>query len=455
MNKNIQRFRLIVQIAVLIFVSYVGFMHQYKGGGPGGAANIHSICPFGGVETIYKYVAGGEFIKKLNASNLVVLIGTILLTIFVSRYFCGWICAIGTMQELFEKLGKKLKIKTYSVPEKLDRPLRYLKYINLVGITFFTWKAGELIIHPYDPFAAYAHIPAGLSELFSEYLWGILILIVSLITSMVIPRFFCRYACPLGAMLGILHKISPFRIKRIESTCISCNKCNKECPVDIPVATLDKVDSAECITCLNCITACPTKKGTLETTFAKKKINLWVVAIAGLVIYFGTILTANLTGYWKQLPDDVTEAVGGNPNNIRGWMTLKQVSTEFKIPLREIYKNIGVTIDQLPEDTKIKEMEDILKKQGVEFDHDEIGEIVTVILGDRLMGASSKEENGFSFRGNMTITEVANSLSVPVRKIISVSGLPENSPLDKPIKEIAQESNIEMTKIRDAIETLK
>lgn len=455
MNKKIQKFRLIVQIAVLIFVSYVAFMHQYKGGGPGGAANIHSICPFGGIETIYKYVAGGEFIKKLNTSNIVVLVGTVLLTFFLGRYFCGWICAIGTMQEFFEKIGRKLKIKRITVPDKWDKILRYLKYVNLVGIAFFTWKAGDLIIHPYDPFAAYAHIPAGLADLFSEYLWGILILIISLLSSMVIPRFFCRYACPLGAFLGIINKISPFRIKRIESTCISCNKCNKDCPVEIPVATVDKVSSAECISCYNCVTACPTKKETLRTNFASKKMNLWLVSIAGLVIYFGTILSANFTGYWKQLPDDVTEAVGGNPNNIRGWMTLKQVSTEFNVPLREIYQNIGVSIDQLSPNTKIKEMEGVLKEQGVDFDHDEIGEIVKAILGERLKGVTEKEESSFTFRGNMTISSVAKDLGVPAKKIIKVSGLPEESDINKPIKEIASENRLEMMPIKEAIEALK
>lgn len=452
MKKSIQRFRLVVQIVVLVIVSYVAFMHQYAGGGPGGAPNIHSICPFGGVEAIYKLAASGEFIKKLNTSNMVVLGGSILLTLLLSRYFCGWICAMGTMQELFERLAKKLKIKRVAVPQKIDTPLRYLKYINLVGITFFTWKAGELIIHPYDPFAAYAHIPAGFADLMDEYFWGVLILGISLFASMIIPRFFCRYACPLGAFLGIIHKISPFRIRREKDTCTSCSLCNKKCPVDIPVVAVDSVKSAECIACFECVTSCPTKKETLVTTLFGKKINLWVVAVLGVLIYFGTIGVANMTGYWKQLPDSVTEAVGGNPNNIRGWMTLEQVSKEFQIPLREIYENIGVSRDDLPETTQIKKMEAILTEKGIEFDHDEIGTIVEQILGDRLIGSVVQEESGFSFRGKMSINDVAKALNISAEEVCRRAGLPADAALDVPIKDIAEENALDMEPIKSALE---
>lgn len=379
--KGVQVVRLIVQLFFLVVVSYVAFMHQVKGGGPGGAPNIHSICPFGGIETIFKFFAGGEFIKKINMSNIVLLVGIIVLTITAARYFCGWICALGTMQELMGKLGKKLFKKRFIMPAVIDKPLRYLKYVLLVLILALTWKTGTLVINAYDPFAAYAHIPAGLSEVFTEYLIGMIILIGSLVLSMFYDRFFCKYMCPLGGFLGILSKISIFKIKRNADTCTSCTLCNKKCPVNIPVSGVDTVKSAECISCYECVTSCPTKKPSLTTTIFKKALKPVVFAITGLVIYMGIIGIANITGHWRQLPTSINEAISGDPENIRGWMTLEDVSKEFNIELKKLYKKLDLDKETLPPDIKIKEMDEYLEAKGIEFDHDEVKEVVKEILG--------------------------------------------------------------------------
>lgn len=264
-KSKIQIFRLISQLFFLVLVTIAGFRHQILGGGPSGSPPVDSICPFGAIESLYKLLATGKFIDKIDWSALVLLIGAIISTIIVGRYFCGWICALGTMQELFGKLGLKIFKKRFEVNARLDKSLRYLKYVLLAIILYFTWKTGTLIIRPYDPFAAYSHIPAGFEELWGDFAIGFSILIISLIASMFYDRFFCKYACPLGAFLGIISKISLFKIKRENSTCIHCNLCNKSCPVNINVSNLNQIDSAECISCLECVTACPTNKGTLKT----------------------------------------------------------------------------------------------------------------------------------------------------------------------------------------------
>ncbi len=82
----------------------------------------------------------------------------------------------GWIQEIPARLGQWYFKKRFTVPSTIDKPLRYLKYIVLVVSIYFTWKLADLVISPYDPFAAYAHIPAGLGEMFDEYFIGTMIL---------------------------------------------------------------------------------------------------------------------------------------------------------------------------------------------------------------------------------------------------------------------------------------
>lgn len=66
----VQILRITVLSILLIFISIIVFQHKKVVGGPKGWPFIHSICPFGGLETIYKFIAEGSFLKRTNVSNL-------------------------------------------------------------------------------------------------------------------------------------------------------------------------------------------------------------------------------------------------------------------------------------------------------------------------------------------------------------------------------------------------
>lgn len=387
MKKNkIQIFRLVTQLFFLVIVTIAAFRHQILGGGPNGSPPIDAICPFGAIEAFYKLILTGQFIDKLDWSAVTLFVGAIILVVIVGRYFCGWICALGTMQEFFEKLGFKIFKKKFEIPKKIDKPLRYLKYIILIFILYFTWKTGTLIIRPYDPFAAYAHIPAGWTELWDEFAVGFIILIISLLASMFYDRFFCKYACPLGGFLGIISKISLFKIKRENSTCVHCNLCNKSCPVNIEVSQIDKVESAECIGCLECVTACPTGKETLKTTIFSKPVKPIIIAVLGIVIYLSVVGVGHLTGYWtteKTLTEIVSTDGELNPENIKGFMTLQEVSETYKIDLGILYKKLEISEDKVPKNTKVKEIGGKLGVSEAEFDVDKVREAVKEILNKK------------------------------------------------------------------------
>ncbi len=374
-----QILRYVILSAFLVIVMVAAYQHQTLGGGPSGAASIHAICPFGGVETLYQYVAGGEYLKRTNVSNFILLGGTILLALLLGRVFCGWICMFGWLQEIPAKIGQWIFKKRFTVPAAIDKPLRYLKYVALFASIYFTWKLADLVISPYDPFAALAHLPAGISAVAEEALIGLIVLVVTFVLSFFYDRVFCKYLCPMGAFLGIIYKVTNFEIKRNDEACIHCNKCTKACPVNIDVAKSESVTSAECIACLECVTACPKQKEVLKPVVLRKYWKPVLVGLAGVIIYVGIIEGTDLAGVWKSKETNLTEVVvkGGvlDPYSIRGFMTMEEIAKTFKVDLNVLYKELGITLDKVPATTQMKKVKEIDTRLGEDSVRDAVAKI--------------------------------------------------------------------------------
>jgi len=174
---KIQILRRIVLGTLLIGLTILTILHQKLQGIP----SIDALCPFGGLETLFKYLAGGEFIKKIEPGNIVLFGGVVVIAIVLSRFFCGWFCAFGALQAVFGWLGKKIFRRHFTVPPRVDRYLRWIKYPVLAAIVYFTWKTGELVIRPYDPLAAFGHLSAGLSAVWAEFAVGLVLLVATLL----------------------------------------------------------------------------------------------------------------------------------------------------------------------------------------------------------------------------------------------------------------------------------
>ena len=94
-------------------------------------------------------------------------------------------------------------------------------------------------------------------------IWGALSLVLIFLLGIFIERFWCRYICPYAALMNIfiyLGKLLHIKRKVIRvntNNCISCNLCNKACPMNINIVMQTKVTDPNCIYCENCIDKCP------------------------------------------------------------------------------------------------------------------------------------------------------------------------------------------------------
>ena len=357
-NKTIKYIRSGILAIVTIYVTIAFYQHQLYGGQA--APSVHALCPFGGLESLYGLIAEGSLIQKIFPGTMILLAVTIVLAVLFSRSFCGLICPFGAIQELFGSLGRRMlrKRKRMIVPAKIDKPLRYLKYIILIVTAGYAWKTAGLWMAPYDPWSAYAHLSSGLESVWSESAVGLILLVVTICGSFAYERFFCKYLCPMGAFYAVIAKISPHRINRNEDICISCGKCSRTCPVNIDVRHTSIVKSAECINCQLCVLECP-KAGALEIKEGKFALKPIIAMSLVLMIFFGSIAIAQALGFYQ-----LTASGGGGAvvtensiqlNEVKGSMTISEAAKATGTPLDEFYEIYQIPSD-IPETTQMKQL---------------------------------------------------------------------------------------------------
>ena len=219
-------------------------------------ASLHAICPFGGVVSFWQLATAGTLVKKVHESSVALAVIALFLSALFGPVVCGWICPFGSVQEWVGSIGRKLFKKKYNtfVPGRLDKALRYLRYVVLVWVSYMTIVTGKLFFQDYDPYFALFNLWTG-----EVAIIGALVLVATLVGSLFVERPFCKYACPYGAFQGIFNLFRVFGVKRNAPTCISCKACDRACPMNIEVSTVGTVRDHQCITCLKCGSedACP------------------------------------------------------------------------------------------------------------------------------------------------------------------------------------------------------
>ncbi|MBU4446389.1 4Fe-4S binding protein, partial [bacterium] len=216
----------------------------------------------------------------------------VLLSPFVfGRAFCGWICPMGTTIDISDKYLAKKKSKS----TRRYRPVKTILLIifilfavfgvqlswfmdplpilwrsfGVLGMSFFYLFTDTILNGLYaanifpdtvldiqDSVSAW-FFPVSTPK-FLMLLVPFVIIISILALGKISRRFWCRNLCPLGALLGLLSKFSPFQRVVEEHTCTSCSVCQKKCKMDAKEDDYISTEKSECILCLDCREDCPT-----------------------------------------------------------------------------------------------------------------------------------------------------------------------------------------------------
>lgn len=200
--------------------------------------------PTGSVELVVSNLSSGEPLLNFGL-KLSVLLG---LTLIYGRYFCGWLCPKGTLQDLVYRpdLG-------WTVPPAVDRVLKWGKYASLIGLLASPLLWDLRLFKHIGPFKVLFNLDGSMAAV----VW----LAIVLAASVFIQRAWCRYLCPIGGLLGLISWLSPTKMRVAEDLCVGCTRCSSACPVGAIHAergSAPEIASRECIACKACEAACPT-----------------------------------------------------------------------------------------------------------------------------------------------------------------------------------------------------
>lgn len=244
-KRGMQKFRALSRIGLILLV-VIHFITWYVIG-------IQVVGNIG-IDSFYYGLTRG-FITAGLIFWILIFISTILL----GRAFCGWFCWFGGYLDLVDLGASKTKLK---VPRRAPLYLSILAFVGLLIYLYFILVAfwleqglpGTILFKPDVP-----ELWNGGQTVLSASL--ILLIYGPVLMFLFGPRSWCRYLCPIGALLKIFSILSFGKMRLANDECTGCGACNRSCDMQIDVSSelekYGKVRSLDCIRCFKCSDACP------------------------------------------------------------------------------------------------------------------------------------------------------------------------------------------------------
>lgn len=238
----------------------------------------HAILHLQFIPSIIQFIATG-------AAAAVGFIIIIILTLLFGRIYCSMLCPLGTLQDLFSFLAKKLSPR--KIIYKFKKPLNWLRYGIAAAVILSLLTGSILAVNLLDPYSVFGKIfhnlfsplvvlanniaskaltfadiyalppvkwvPFNVAAILVALVWVVALLIFSIKGG----RLYCNTICPVGAVLSIFAKFSLFRIRLDKTKCNSCGKCSAACKAQCINPKDQSLDFSRCVGCMNCLAPCP------------------------------------------------------------------------------------------------------------------------------------------------------------------------------------------------------
>jgi len=296
-----------IQFIVFILTIAMGFqfyiyVSQVLGGDPitvPRPVGVQGFLPIGALLGWKYFILTGTW-DVVHPAAMVILGYAVLISFLLRKSFCSWFCPVGTLSEWVWKLGESTLGKNHRIPIWIDLPLRSVKYFLLGFFVYIITKMSSIEIAAFLESPYYKIADVKMLHFFTKMsMLTAFVLMTLLVLSFFFRNFWCRYACPYGALLGLFSMLSPTRIHRNPETCTNCNQCFHACPFHLPVNTKKQISSPECSGCMDCVNVCPSENTlAFKTPGLKKALKTSRVGLLIVISFISIVYFAKITGHW-------------------------------------------------------------------------------------------------------------------------------------------------------------
>lgn len=272
----LRRFRIV--FSALILISFLLVFLDFRSFVPVSFTNSLLWTQF--VPSVIKFIG---FASIAAAGFLVVLV----LTLLTGRTYCSFLCPLGIGQDLFSRIGGTIRKKFRRYGYK--KPFTVVRYSILaitVAVTLIWGLYMVTLLDPYSIFGRFStfflkplvlwinnlfaailgkfdiyrlhNVPVHAFDLLTYIIPSLFLILVGGL-SLIKGRLYCNMICPVGTLLGLISKISLFRVRFDEGLCTRCGRCAIGCKSSCIDFLHYDIDVSRCVDCFNCISICPEK----------------------------------------------------------------------------------------------------------------------------------------------------------------------------------------------------
>jgi polyferredoxin len=312
---------LLLLFFILACFEFYQYFHWATGTNPDGneiayprPVLLEAFLPASALLAAKNFFAGLGF-DPVHPAGLSIFLAAILISVIARKSFCGFLCPLGWLCALLNRLGAFIDKKLGSPlglpkrPGKLvSRLISLPKYLLLAGLL---WVA---LVH-LSPESIQMFLASPYNKTLDSRIWlfftqpsqdTLIGLGIIFVGSILTPGFWCRGFCPYGALLGLFSFLSPFAVRRDKTVCTYCRRCTRACQMRIAVHESTRTASPECQGCLECVAACPVKGClTVQLGYSSKNsqkkpraVPGWIIPLLCVALMATVYLIALYSGHW-------------------------------------------------------------------------------------------------------------------------------------------------------------